>query len=205
MRILFLAIAMSFVFMATPVQAGIFTMDFANSTYDLGNDEYIGLSDQYSGFGLSFSNISRYHGDFDPYDGFGICERPLVHVVIPAIVIIDPNNPPPPPPPHGRIYFDDATDFVEFDYFESARSYTFTMIARDANGSIVGTFSGINDGFGRIDAVGIKSIEFQGYAFAGLSSLTYHRDELPAIPEPKTALLFGLGIAGIALAGKSFR
>jgi hypothetical protein len=205
MKVVTVCAILALVMIAAPAQAGIFNMDFANSTYDLGSGDYIGLSNQYSDYGLSFSHMSRYNGSLDPFDGYGICQGALLDFPLLIIVIVDPNYPPPPPPPPSMIYFDDATDFVEFDYFTTINDYSMQLIARDADGNAIGSFNGSNDGFGRIDAVGIKSIEFRGELYAGLSSLTYHRDELPAIPEPKSALLFGLGIIGIALARKSFQ
>ena len=48
--------------------AGLYTMDFANTTLDLGGASQIDLTNQYLAFGLSFDHIYRYADRRDPWD-----------------------------------------------------------------------------------------------------------------------------------------
>ncbi|MCP4570425.1 MAG: PEP-CTERM sorting domain-containing protein [FCB group bacterium] len=199
MKLMVVLIVFTVLLIVGSAQAALHTMDFTNATLDLGSDVYTGLSTQYSGFGLTFSNIYRYHGKLDSFDEFGITTGELSNIYLPSIEIPDPVKDPPPPPPDPVILFSTLTDFVEFDYYNTVTETSIEITARDISDNIIGSFIGSGKGLGRIDAVGIHSLVFQRSGHAGISTLMYDRPSTAAIPEPGTFILFGLSLIGLKL------
>ncbi len=173
----------------SPASAYFYTMDFTNSTLDLGPNGQINLTNQYDAFGLNFHQVYRYYDDRDPWieDGFagwGISNGFVAQNGVTAAL--------------GTVFFNEVTDSIAFDWW-TIESNQFTVTAYNAGGGVLGTYSGFGSGSNSIIANGIKYIDFHDNGgFVQIANLSYERT-MPAVPEPATAALFGLGLLGAGI------
>jgi len=174
---------------ASPASAYFYTMDFTNSTLDLGPDGQINLTNQYDAFGLNFHQVYRYYDSRDPWKedgdyGWGISNGFKDQNGWTAAL--------------GTVFFNEVTDSIWFDWW-TIDPNEITVTAYDAGGNILGAFNGFGSGTNAIVANGIKYIDFHDNGgFVQISNLSYERTR-PAIPEPTTAALFGLGLLGAGI------
>lgn len=170
----------------SPASAYFYTMDFTNSTLDLGGASQINLTNQYDAFGLNFHQVYRYYDIRDPWKedgdyGWGISNGFYDQNGTTAAL--------------GTVFFNEATDSIAFDWW-TIDPNQFNLTAYDAGGNVLGTFSGVGQGTNSIVANGIKYIDFHDNGgFVQIANLSYERS-MPAVPEPATAALFGLGLLG---------
>ncbi len=173
------------VMMAGSANAYLYTMDFANSTLDLGSSTQIDLTNQYASFGLTFDHVYRYADDRDPWDEmqYGISNGWVADGSAPGA--------------SGTVYFSELTNYVAFDWWTIDLN-PFYLAAWSADDVFLGgQFYGNGQYQHSISATGIDHISFHDDGgFTAISTLTYERT---AIPEPATMLLVGLGMAGIGI------
>lgn len=191
--------------MAGPAGAFVFSIDFNNTWVDLGTDEEVAVSSQYAGLGLSMESVYRYHHVLDPFDEYGIWSgRPYRHGLESDLnpFFNDPNL-----QPH-LMHFTEGTSFVEFDFWTASFNRA-TVAAFDEGGNLVSSFTSsyiFGAGHGRIDGPNIAYLGFSGEVdHIGISSLTYELPDTTAVPEPVTAVLVALGLAGIGVVARSRR
>jgi len=159
-----------------------YTMDFTNTTLDLGASTQIDLTNQYAAFGLTFDHVYRYYDSRDPWGGadlFGIDNGSVEQNYLPNTT--------------GTVYFTQATNFMTFDWWTITGSLEVT--AYDIANNVLGTFTGTGQGAAAtINATGISYFTFHdGGGFVQISNLTYDRNP---VPEPATMTLLGLGLLG---------
>jgi hypothetical protein len=170
----------------SPASAYFYTMDFTNATLDLGPATQINLTNQFDAFGLNFHQVYRYIDSRDPWpeeagSGFGISNGFISQGNVTAAL--------------GTVFFSEATDSIAFDWW-TLDDYEFNVTAYDEGGIILGSYSGFGYGSNKIVATGIKYLDFHDNGgTVGIANLTYERT-MPAVPEPATAALFGLGLLG---------
>jgi hypothetical protein len=191
--------------MAGPAGAFVLTLDFNNAWVDLGTDEEVAVTGQYSNLGLMMESVYRYHHVLDPYDDYGIWTgRPYRHGLEPGLnpIFNDPNL-----QPH-LLHFTEGTSFVEFDFWTASFNRA-TVAAFNRDGDLVGSFTSnyvFGAGRGRIDGPNIAYLGFSGEVdHIGVSSLTYELPDTTAIPEPVTAVLVALGLAGVGVVARARR
>lgn len=184
-KLLFITVILAF---SVTANASLFTMDFANSTLDLGASNTIDLTNQYSSFGLTFDRVYRYGDDRDPWGDqfYGIANGWPESEWIPSM--------------SGTVYFSELTNYVAFDWWSISTDRDFYMDAFGADGTWLGGGSfGVDKGQNSISAIGIDHIVFRNTGgTVGISTLTYERGAA-AIPEPATMFLLGLGMAGLGI------
>lgn len=176
----------------SPASAYFYTMDFTNTTLDLGPSSQINLTNQYDAFGLNFHQVYRYSDPRDPWlegfdagwgadVGWGISNGFVAQGGTVAQL--------------GTVFFNEATDSVGFDWWTIAGD-VFNLTAYDAGGSILGSFAGSGFGSDKIVATGIAYLDFHNDGgHVQVANLSYERTR-PVIPEPTTLALFGLGLLG---------
>jgi len=165
----------------SPASAYFYTMDFTNATHDIGASSQIDLTNQYDGFGLNFHQVYRYIDSRDPFDRYGISNGFKGQNGWTAAM--------------GTVFFNEATDSVGIDWW-TIDPNVFNVRAYSAGGALLGSFIGNGSGTEMLVANGIKYLEFNDNGgFVQMSNLSYERTT-PAIPEPATAALFGLGLLG---------
>ncbi len=182
-------VALAMLVGVSPASAYFYTMDFTNTTLDLGPDGQINLTDQYDAFGLSFHQVYRYYDPRDPWPedgsyGWGISNGFIAQNYTTAAL--------------GTVFFNEVTDSITFDWW-TLDPEAFYLTAYDAGGGVLGTVSGTGFGSATIVATGIKYIDFHNDGgFVSIANLSYERST-PSIPEPATAVLFGLGLLGAGI------
>ncbi len=178
----------------SPASAYFYTMDFANTTLDLGSATQLNLTNQYNAFGLNFHQVYRYIDERDPWQewdpywgtgtGTGISNGFVAQGYTEAAL--------------GTVWFNELTDSVAFDWW-TITDNVFHVTAYDEGGVVLGTFSGNGSGSELIVATGIKYLDFHNDGgFVQMANLSYERTR-PVIPEPATAALFGLGLLGAGI------
>jgi hypothetical protein len=186
LKLTFVLAAVLLLIGVSPASAYFYTMDFTNSTLDLGAASQINLTNQYDAFGLNFHQVYRYYDSRDPWKedgdyGWGISNGFYDQNGWVAAL--------------GTVFFNEATDSITFDWW-TIDPYEFNVTAYDQGGNILGVYSGFGSGTNSIVANGIKYIDFHDNGgYVQIANLSYERS-MPAVPEPATAALFGLGLLG---------
>lgn len=165
-------------------QASWYTMDFTNTTLDLGMNSQINLTNQYNSFGLNFENVYRGIDNRDPWDMFGIWNGWIEQNYDPK-------------PVNGKVIFSSLTDSIAFDWLSlSEPTGDFHITAYDQFDNALGSFAGSGFGSNKIVAPDIKYLVFHDDGgFVSISNLSY--DMVPSVPEPGTLALVGLGAVGL--------
>jgi len=167
-------------------QASWYTMDFTNTTLDLGLNSQIDLTNQFDAFGLNFDHVYRGIDARDPWDQFGIWNGWISDNYAPA-------------PVNGKVIFSTLTDSIAFDWLAlSTQTGNFNLEAYGQSDNFLGSFSGSGFGSNKLVASGIKYFTFHDDGgFVSISNLSYDRGLTPTVPEPGTVVLLGLGALGL--------
>lgn len=185
-------------FAATPALAVPFTPKFSDYAFPGTQFNVDAAANAYfaTNYGLTVENAYLYVDSRDTFDGIGIANgnTPLEFVSQTA-----------------RVNFLDTTDSVTIDFLAILET---TYSAFSADGTLLSTFTSPGDtanGTTTLSGGGslISYLTFTSIAGYGtISSLTYNYDgvtdgrntDLTPVPEPATAGLLALGIAGLAFA-----
>jgi hypothetical protein len=197
MRILFarLAIVVGFVVAASGAQAAPFTPQFSDYPFPGSQFDVDAAANAFysTNYGISIENAYLYKDVRDTFDGIGIANGTVAEIGTPQ---------------SGRINFLDTTNFVTIDYlailstnysaFTSGGTLLDTFTASPGNGTV--TLNGSSNAISYLlfsSSGGFGTVSGLSYNYDGTTD--GRNDDLPAVPEPASITLLGLGLVSARL------
>ena len=192
MKRLFLCLICILLFGVHPADA--LTLSF--NEVDSGTHTPIDLANQFSAFGVSFTDVYRYYNTTDNYfggDSYGIANGTVSQIGDSQGTT-------------GTVVFSTPTPSITFDWWTSYDPITITAYAIIGFGNdvVVGSYSSIIPytyyGEQNVEIIGSQPINYftfhDGGGIVNISSLTYGYS---AVPEPSSLVIFSIILVGTGI------